>query len=406
MTIKLSNQLANDSKRIPKNFYFVGLLLSGISFRIIGDVYVGEIILSILAIHRFLKREKYTAPKIWRILLIAGIIWTFANLIGSIHSSKSFEVTLISVFTPILTLSCLSTCHYFMNQNESLFFKSIFLFALGRFIGIVVDPLPYTETYPWKFGYGEATILLFIVVSYYLRIGKLQILGGIALCVISFINQARTLAFMTFVSILAVLPSSRNRKNQSFLIIIGILLPIAYWIYIDLAVSGVLGVKEISRARLLTATDLGPLAARKEIVFSFRAFMESPFFGYGFYPNVNTQVIISGYQFWADQGYPIYNYDPSKMPLHSFIWSAVIQGGIFAGGFWAISILFAMNTILRIMDYRPEIRVVIMYSAVAIIDRILFSPFGAYERLFVAIFMGNLIVVSGKKEFKANHVQE
>ena len=385
---------------IQRYLYFLGLLLSGISFRVIGDVYVGEIILTLLSIDRLMFRKKNTFIKVWHNLKIAGIIWTLANLVGSIHSSKSFTVLLISVFTPILTISCLSTCLHYMNQSESVLVQSLMIFALGRFLGIMVDPLPYTDTYPWKFGYGENLILLFIVLSYYLGFMKRQFFGGMVLSAISIINQSRTLAFLIFVSVLALLTGPKRKKNLSILFIFGTFLPIVYWIYLNLGISGNLGVEEISRTKLLTSTNLGPLAARKEVIFSFRAFLESPIFGYGFNPNVKPDVIASGYQFWADHGYTINNYDSSTLPLHSFFWAAVIQGGILASSFWVLSFFFAVGKVFKITEYRLAIRVLVLYSAVAMVDRILFSPFGAYERLYVAIFMGILISTSVRNRTK------
>jgi hypothetical protein len=231
---------------------------------------------------------------------------------------------------------------------------------------------------------------------------KIQLAGEIALSAISFVNQARTLAFMVIVSALALIPLQKRSRNRTIFLILGICLPVIYWIYLNLGINGSLGSKEISRARLLTATDLGPIAARKEIVFSAQAFLQSPIFGYGFDPVVNPKIIISGYQFWADHGYPIYNYDPTVLPLHSFLWAALIQGGIFAGIFWVLCLGFALGKILRIMEFQRRNRVLVLYCAVAMVDRILFSPFGAYERLYVAIFIGTLISVKHEKPYRKN----
>jgi len=400
--LKSNSVSSHEVKPRFENLYFLGLLLSGISFRVIGNIYLGELILAFLAIERIFTIKKLNAPKIWRYLIFAGVIWTFANLIGSVYSAKNWNLILIAVFTPMLTISCLSTCVYFMSQSEDLVFRSVLLFSIGRLIGIVLNPLPYTATYPWKFGYGESCILLFIVISYYLKFVKIQLAGEIVLSAISLVNQARTLAFMVIVSALALITFQKRGRNRTIFLILGICVPVIYWIYLNLGINGSLGSNEISRARLLTATDLGPIAARKEIVFSAKAFLQSPIFGYGFDPVVNPKIIISGYQFWADHGYPIYNYDPTVLPVHSFFWAALIQGGIFAGIFWVLCLVFALGKILRIMEFPPRNRVLVLYCAVAMVDRILFSPFGAYERLYVAIFIGTLISIKYEKPHGKN----
>lgn len=375
------------------SLYFFGLILSGISIRIIGNVYLGEIILAILTFDRVLSSRKYPMPKMWRFFMFSGVIWIFANLIGSIHADKSLTVILISIFTPILTICCLSTCVFFMSKSENLLFRSVLFFSIGRLIGLLLDPLPYTSSSPWKFGYGDSVILLFISCSYFLRFVKIQWMGQMALGVISLLNQARTLAFIVFISSLALVPFQKPNKGRLFFLIMGLFVPILYWIYISLGLSGNLGLYEVKRATLLTSTDFGPIAARKEFIFSARAFFESPFLGYGFNPKVDPQIILSGYQFWAEQGYPISNFDPSVLPVHSFLWGALVQGGIFAGLFWIICLVIAIEKVVKIMEYNRRIRVLILYSAMAMIFNIVFSPYGAYERLYVAILMGTLIAI-------------
>jgi O-antigen ligase len=166
-----------------------------------------------------------------------------------------------------------------------------------------------------------------------------------------------------------------------------------YFGYLEVALGGYLGDTEINRARLLAESDLGPLAARKEFVFSTRAFIDSPIVGYGFEPEVKREIIEDGYQELISNGIKIdYTY-LDELPMHSFIMSAFVQGGIFAGIFWLFAIFNSLKAFFYTIEMQRFERPLAAYLSLALIDRILFSPFGAYERLTAAIFLSYILTV-------------
>lgn len=370
--------------------------------RILGDIYIGEVVLSLIAIHSIFQKKNHVTNRHMRLLQAFSIIWIISNLVASFNSSKELKWILIGVFTPLITIACLSTCFRFMNLSNDILVKSILFFAVGRLIGALLNPLPYTDAYPWKFGYGENVILLFLATCFIINRSIVTFFGTFILSAISFFNHARTLAFLTLAVGISLIPGHKKSRSKQIIILLAIFMPLCYWIYINLGLSGYLGSNEISRAQLLTSTNLGPLAARKEVIFSFNAFTKSPLLGYGFNPQVDPHIVISGYQFWADHGYPIRDFDPSVLPLHSFLWSALIQGGFFASSFWIACLLISFFAVYKTLEFGRTSRVLVIYFSTAMIDRILFSPYGAYERLNVSIFMASLLIFLTKIERKQN----
>ena len=265
------------------------------------------------------------------------------------------------------------------------------MFAVGRLIGVVLDPLPYTALLPWKFGYGEWVILLALTsVAINRSIRMLWIFTPI-LIIISITNEARTLALLTAGAAFVSFFGPKKRVSVSLLMAVTVLPIFMYYGYLEVALGGYLGNTEINRARLLVENDLGPLAARKEFIFSTRAFFDSPILGYGFEPEVKREIIADGYQELISKGIKVDYAYLNELPMHSFIMSAFVQGGIFAGIFWLFAIFNSLKAFIFTIEMQRYQRSLAAYLSLALIDRILFSPFGAYERLTAAIFLSYLL---------------
>jgi hypothetical protein len=78
--------------------------------------------------------------------------------------------------------------------------------------------------------------------------------------------------------------------------------------------------------------------------------------------------------------------------------SALVQGGIFAGIFWLFAIFNSFKTFIYTIEMKRFERPLAAFLSLALINRILFSPFGAYERLTAAILLGYLLTVRKIKE--------
>ena len=366
-------------------------MLSGYSIRILGEVYLAEFFLALFSLRSILIGRKVFLRGQFQLVPLIFLLWFLANLLSSLLNGKSISLTLIAVTTVVITGLCFRAFYEFFTQYPDKILQSLLMFAVGRLIGVVLDPLPYTALLPWKFGYGEWVILLALTsVAINRSIRMLWIFTPI-LITISITNEARTLALLTAGAAFVSFFGPKKRVSVSLLMAVTALPIFMYYGYLEVALGGYLGNTEINRARLLVENDLGPLAARKEFIFSTRAFFDSPILGYGFEPEVKREIIADGYQELISKGIKVDYAYLNELPMHSFIMSAFVQGGIFAGIFWLFAIFNSLKAFIFTIEMQRYQRSLAAYLSLALIDRILFSPFGAYERLTAAIFLSYLL---------------
>lgn len=384
--------------RREEKFFLFSLLLSGYSFRLLGDVYLAEFFLALFSLKSIVTGRKVFFRGQFQYVPLIFLLWFLANLFSSLLNGKSLSLTLISVATVVITGLSFRAFFEFFTQYPDKILKSLFLFAVGRLIGVVLDPLPYTALLPWKFGYGEWVILLVLSsVAINQSIRMLWFFIPI-LIIISITNEARTLALLTVGAAFISFFGPKRRLKVASLIAVTTLPIIMYYGYLEVALGGHLSNAEINRARLLAESDLGPLAARKEFIFSTRAFFDSPVLGYGFEPEVKREIIEDGYQELISNGIKVDYAYLNELPMHSFIMSAFVQGGIFAGIFWIFAIFNSLKAFFYTIEMQRFERPLAAYLSLALIERILFSPFGAYERLTAAIFISYILTVRKIKE--------
>ena len=389
--------MKNQSKRSERYFLF-SLLLSGISIRIVGDIYISEILLSVFALRSiFLGRRVFHLDGLRSIPILISL-WFLANLVSSLLASKTLSLTLVAIATPIVTgLVLRSVLEYFENFPSQIL-KSLAFFAIGRLIGVLIDPLPYSREFPWKFGYGDWLIIFSLVLVAKYKSTRLLWFIVPILSVISLINEARLMTLLAISALVVTVFNPRKRASLAFLIAITALPIFSYYGYLDLALSGNLSIREIERARLLAESDLGPLAARKEFIFSSRAFAESPFVGYGFDPQVSREILDAGNQQLLENGVKVdYGY-LSELPMHSFLMSALVQGGFLAGFIWIFALFKSLRAFSNSILLQKYERALTVYLSFSLISKILFSPFGAIERLNFVFFFSYILMINLRRE--------
>ena len=122
--------------------------------------------------------------------------------------------------------------------------------------------------------------------------------------------------------------------------------------------------------------------------------MTSPVIGYGFDPEVSKEIILNGYQSLSNLGLRVRILNDEELPIHSFIMGALIQGGIFAGLYWMYVFMVGIRSLKRVLNAETFHIPLIAYASIALINRIIFSPFGASERLIVDVFIAILLCMN------------
>ena len=378
---------------------YVAMLTSGVPIRIIGDVYVGEIILALYGFDLLVSKQRVFVNKYFSKIPILMILWLIANFFSSIANYKDFRLSLVSIFTVLISFCAIFSMLGFVKRNPSKFIYLALTFVAGRIFGVFLFPNNNSTKLFWKFGVGEWVILLVIVLMFSTRKTFPFSILLLGFGMFSFLNEARTLGFLTVLTIFVLLPKFReSRKVGLVSLLLFFLLPIVYFGYILLASHNILGYKEYERSQVLATSDIGPLAARTEFVFSSKAFLTSPLYGYGFEPQVNRRIIIDGYQWLSDRNVIVSSQIPGNLPMHSFLMSALVQGGIFAGFFWFATLVYVVQCLVSITRHPNYSRALVFYSCSSLIDRILFSPYGAYERLNFAFYITTLFTLISDQE--------
>lgn len=383
--------------KLAVRIFLTSLLFSGISIRLIGDVYLTEMILSVFALFSIVTGKKVFVYKGIRLFPLLFFLWFFANLFSSLVSGKTTVQVLIASFTVIITgLTVRSVLEFFLDF-PNLILASLTLFSIGRIVGLLVQPQPYTAALPWKFGFGEWSILLGFLLFAKIKRKFILVVTVPLFLFFSFTGQARTLSFLIVGTLAISLIAHKSGVSLGLVLAISLLPFFVYIAYLDLALSGRLGENEVGRARILAESDLGPLAARKEFVFSTRAFVESPIIGRGFDPVVSEKILNSGAQELLSNGVRIDYAYLSELPMHSFLMSSLVQGGLFAGLFWLLLLVRTAQGIVNSTLLEYSLRPLTVYICLSLFDRILFSPYGALERLNVALFASYILIVNTKK---------
>jgi hypothetical protein len=391
-----TKRMKNQSKS-SQGLFLTSLLLSGISFRTIGDIYLTEIVLAAVAVKSILAGRKVFNKNGCR--YIPGFIfcWCFGNLVSSLLNGKSLSLFLIAIATPVITgLVLRSVLEYFENYPSQIL-KALSLFAVGRLIGAVLNPLPYTKDFPWKFGFGDWVILLALILAVKRESNRVLWFFAPLLAFVSLVNEARSMTLFIISALVVTFFTPRKRMTVAFLFILAVLPIFSYYAYLDLALSGNLGVKENARARLLSESELGPLSARKEFIFSSRAFAGSPVVGYGFDPQVNREILEAGNQQLLRSGVKVDNSYLSELPMHSFLMSAVVQGGFLAGFIWISAFITSSRSFLLSIELPRHERAIAVYISLVLMSKILFSPFGAFERLNFAFLFSFILVTQSHR---------
>jgi hypothetical protein len=260
------------------------------------------------------------------------------------------------------------------------------LICAGQVFAGVLQPYNLGYVNGWKYQYGIALGLLLIAVPVLLQRKYLTQFSVAIVIFLSLKYISRSEAGIFLIGFIASRVSIRKQKKQSdksnnFVTVIFICTS-AITIYLISANNGWLGSDESKRAAKISNSSVSILAGRPEIFYTAPALLQSPVIGYGGNPQVSQNFISNINQLIVDRSilgaadlYPI-----NELPIHSYLISSMIFGGLFAGLFW----LYYLQTILKILtrvNIKPRYITLSFTLCVLFLWNILFSPFAASQRI-------------------------
>lgn len=374
-------------------FVKVSLLLSGLHFSFGGQIYFGEILLCVYGLHILIRTEDFYVSKSDKRIRLLFVAWFAANLVSSLLNHKSPKELSLAIFTVLVTFLLWVALVKIVREYPRSLITLLIYYSVGGIIGVVLQPTVYTQTYTWKFGLGPFVTIIGLCFAGAIRSRSIALATGLALSYISITHEARSLAALTLLSTFSLIiikrgaasrPGLRTRKKSGHFLGVSIALSVIIYVLYAVAGShGLLGQTEFQRLQLEQNSSLGPLAGRSEFVYSVPAFLEKPYFGYGYNPDVSANFLIDRSTALAAAGvrYSGSEYGTEKLPIHSYVMQNLIIGGFISGFFW-LYVLWILVRLLKRIDriYFPWIPV-LTYLSFSLIWAIFFSPYGAGSRL-------------------------
>jgi hypothetical protein len=326
----------------------------------------------------------------------------------------SFAETIKSCAQTLVIWALLRVALIYMQPDFSRFIFYVSGYLLSVSIQYFVAPSIYAQTDPWKFAFGPTiTGLYFLLLK-----SRLPFLGNVTFLIllvsVDVLLGSRSLALFTILAFFLTLPARRIRNNsvaKIFLISIS-LITLIFGIeraYYHLSTTGALG--ESQQLKSIDQYKAGPIlfTGRSEIAFELAAIKSNPVFGLGSNPDLTFNILNDtqqinqyfGVQTEATNAYKatIVN---GKIPQHSVIFSAWIEGGVVIVGFWMVIFIWVVRKFGQISKTNPPLGNYAAYIGLATVWALLFSPLGAGSRMELAVGLATLLLQSkfGENAYK------
>ena len=398
-------------------------MLSGITVKFAGTVYIGEI-LSISYLVLTVRLNPSPQKLIPKYLIWFVALWAIAQLFSDILNNSTIPDTLKGVGAPIVfLLSMLGLLSFFIRKSNR--YPS---FLIGLALGILLDlvalnPTQYFLTSnQWKWGYGNAiTSIVIVLTSFFFSkqsqnkfsLTTLSLL--IILAAIGISNDSRgSLGFIIIYGVYILcncyplnLGIERLRYDTSkgvpilmgvilsFLILINFSLGI---LYTQTPIASLLSPATYEKTVRQAKSSLGLLAGgRSEFFASSQAFLDKPLLGHGswaqdptgFYNSLRLQ---RAYDFGEDidteiQAGNIFRQEFVLIPAHSFLMGNLVWSGVFGGLIW-FYVLYALADIF--IRFHSSLNFYFFNGLSALTWSIFFNPFSYTTRFSTAVFLASL----------------
>lgn len=386
----------------------LGALLA-INFRVSGDVYVGEIVATVM-LFPLLLRQRLSKELGW--LLVACAVFGLAQLISDLYNRTPFISSVKGVGAPLFFGVTILFLYTLFKSDTKRMYPMLAGIALAQIVQIWFWPTEYQQVNAWKFGYGSLVLTL-ILIGFAVRKGEhlawlLAALGAFAL--VSILNDARSLAGLPLIGFASVIawrsPGSAFKAwllrghapiKMLLFVVPGVILANESlgWIFNSDILRGVLDPAGIAKYRLQGQSDVGLLlAGRSEWLVSINAFLDAPMLGHGSWP-VDKHGYLAQYAAlrfkYGISEIPIVDQTTSLIPSHSFLMGAMVWAGISGGVFW---MFFAYRIASRFLGAAAKLPAYFHVGTMFFFWNLLFSPFGAVARWGTAVFIASLLAAT------------
>lgn len=380
-------------------------LFSLVYVHVVGQLYVSEILLFLLAPVLWARRGRVLLRRMEsRTIMALGVLW----LLGQAITDLIRETPLVDLargwVSIAVFLMAFSSLYLLVGNNTRRIKMFAWGFAFSGLLSAFLQPSPFFDAEPWKFGFGQPVVLIAFLLVIGMSKGQLNrmrwgTLLPLALGVLSFYLRARALAGALILSGAVVwLRSSRfsgrllarvrmHNILGAALVIMGIAFGLLYG-YSYTVQQGLFGERAKEKFQMqYSGNALGVLlGGRAEVLASAPAIFDSPIIGHGSWAK-GREYRLHLFQL-AELGY---QRDPADLnelvfasnliPTYSHFTQAWVWAGFLGAVFWAWLLLFLRETFFRANELPNELYPLVIFRCIRGVWNILFSPFGGNMRL-------------------------
>lgn len=368
-----------------------------------GQLYGAEFILLMILPILLAMRGRLLRVGRPKYILLLGIAWFISQILTDLVAVTPFENLIRGWSKIIFLLTNFAAIYLLMIGNV----RRMYYFAFGLAVGIILsyytNPHIYEDIYYWKFSIGFPVSVLIMILLHRKRLSfTLKIMIILILSSINFYMDARYLGVMVlltgvYISFYPILSSTGDKKINTNVIILGLVtvitsLYVVTETYSIAASQGYLGERAKVKFERQSSGVFGVLiGGRLEIFSSFSAIVDSPILGHGSWAR-NQKYIDILMKKMDEYGYDdTVEYQSVVIPTHSHLFGAWVYSGIMGAIFWLYTLIITIKAMLN-TRLPPDILPLIAFIGFCFIWSILFSPFGAEERLYGAFYISSMIV--------------
>ena len=382
---------------------FLAPAMVWVEVRVIGRLFVSELILLGLLPFLYLARGRMLAAPLPRTFLALGALWLASQMLTDVVRETEFEDYFrgwakIGFF--LANFCVLYMLLYGSRQRIVLFGFGI---AVGGYLTYWLNPSEFADSYPWKFGVGIATTMLAVLVTQWRAYPANFILRALPLLSVGVVHL--TLGYRSMVGVLMlslaymaaqwmvgrrrVVPAPSPLRGLLFLVVCAVVGAGTIQFYGIMAESGYLDERSTFTYERQKVGEFGVLlGGRPEILASSRAVMDSPILGHGSwahgadYAAYLLDARLLGYDTPLSIGLK-----EDIIPSHSHLVGAWVEAGILGAVFWAWVAFLCLRVLSCAYLIRDRMVTMIAFIGFILLWDIVSSPFGGDRRLLTAWYV-------------------
>lgn len=398
--------------------------VSTLYINLIGQLYVTEIFF-LLCLPVIILWRKIRLHAEIQILLVFGALWFLNQLITDLVVKTPVNDYLRGWAGILFLLLDILVLYILIGGRTDRWMAFGLGYALGGLLQPLIQPSGLFLKEPWKFGFGEPTILLFFLLTllamehFSLKVKSL-IIPLLILGTLSFFLNARRLGGILWITDLFLwvrlaLGGRRRLKMRNMVLfglagILGVFVVLQSYAYA--APRGWLGQAVKLKFERQALPELGSLGlivgGRNEIFASLRAIADAPILGHGSWARgteyryyLSNVLLGLGTSYTPEQLMRV-SESSDLIPAHSHLLRSWVWGGIMGGVFWLVVLRLVFKVgILGVQDPNWLLPIFIYLGIYSLWD-IGFTPLGADLRIQWAFRIATFMLLY-KTLKQANH---